>query len=299
MYRIVTCLFVPVFLLATKYAGEFQELGVGGRACGMGGIGVAQFVDPSVIYFNPAGSYYTNRSVQLMHSENFAGVVKNEFGSVVIPKGSMSFGLGIQYLSVSDIKLTRLADTTSPPGNDNPPIPYDTVGTKDMVFYINGAKGGSRFSYGANIKVFYRDLSVITGFGGGIDLGLGINLNYLRIGFAVRDFILSPIVWSNGTKETIIPKLSLGIAPVVPLEKLNSEIIVECDVVKAVDIEGFDLNFGCEYAFKDFVFGRIGLHGGNYTLGVGLKYKRFSLDYAFVTHSELKNSNRISAGLSF
>ena len=67
---------IPLLLMATKYAGEFQELGVGGRACAMGGTGVAQFVDPSVIYFNPAGSFYADRGVLLMHAENFAGVVK-------------------------------------------------------------------------------------------------------------------------------------------------------------------------------------------------------------------------------
>ncbi len=290
---------VPLLGRAAKYAGEFQELGVGGRACAMGGTGVAQFVDPSVIYFNPAGSFHAQRSILLMHAENFAGIVKNEFGSVILPKSNMSIGVGFQYLSVGNIYLTFLADTTSPPSSDNPPIPYDTVGTEDMVFYVNAAKGSSRFSYGANIKVFYRNLSVITGIGGGVDLGLVLNMDYLIIGLAMRDFILSPMVWSNGTTEEILPKLSMGLAPVIPLEKINSVITIECDLMKSLDIDGFDVNMGFEYAFKDFIFGRFGFHCGNYTLGVGLKYKKFSLDYALVTHSELRNSNKISAGLKF
>ncbi len=290
---------IPMLLMATKYAGEFQELGVGGRACAMGGTGVAQFVDPSVIYFNPAGSFYASRSVLLMHAENFAGIVKNEFGSVILPRENMSIGIGLQYLSVNGIKFTSLADTTSPPNSENPPIPYDTVGTTDLVFYVNGAKGNDNISYGANIKVFYRDLSVITGYGGGVDLGLALNMNYLIVGFAVRDFILSPIIWSNGTKETIIPKLSLGVAPVVPLENINSLITLECDITKAIDVDGFDVNMGFEYAYKDFVFGRIGINRGDYTLGAGLRYKRFCLDYALVTHSELQNSSKISAGFTF
>ena len=105
MYRIVSIIFIPLLLMATKYAGEFQELGVGGRACAMGGTGVAQFVDPSVIYFNPAGSFYADRGVLLMHAENFAGVVKNEFGSAILRRGNMSIGLGLQYISVSGIKM--------------------------------------------------------------------------------------------------------------------------------------------------------------------------------------------------
>jgi hypothetical protein len=299
MCRIVKLVLIPVILLATKYAGEFQELGVGGRACGMGGTGIAQFSDASVIYFNPAGSFYTERGVLLMHAENFAGLVKNDFGAIVLPKENMALGAGIQYISVGEIKLTTLPDTTSPPGSDNQPIPYDTVGTKDFVFYINASKGNKTLSYGANVKIFYRDLSVMSGFGGGLDLGLLLNIPYVRIGIAVRDFILSPLMWSNGTKETIYPKISCGVAPVIPIEKINSVITLECDFVKSIDVEGFNVNLGFEYAYKNFIFGRVGVYNGNYTLGIGLLYKNFRLDYALNTHSELNNSNKFSAGLQF
>jgi len=299
MCRIIKILFIPVLLMGTKYAGEFQELGVGGRACAMGGTGVAQFVDPSVIYFNPAGSFFVPRSVLLMHAENFAGVVKNEFGSVILTKGNMAIGLGVQYVSVSGIKLTTLPDTTSAPNSDNQPIPYDTVGTNDMIVYINGARGNEKFAYGANIKIFYRNLAVMSGFGGGLDLGLILNMDYLKIGFAVRDFILSPIIWSNGSKETIFPKVSFGCAPVIQIKKINSVITLECDFVKTLDVSGFDFNFGFEYTYKHLIFGRIGVHRGNYTLGIGLFYKKIRFDYALVTHSWLENSNKFSAGLQF
>jgi hypothetical protein len=265
----------------------------------MGGTGIAQFVNPSVIYFNPAGSFYVNRGALVMHAENFAGIVKNEFGSVVLPQPNMAIGIGLQYLSVTGIQLTTLGDTTSPPSSENPPLAYDTVGTKDMIFYVNGSRGNNKFSYGANIKVFYRDLSVITGYGGGVDLGLAINLNYVKFGLAMRDFVLAPIIWSNGTKETIITKLSCGLAPVIPLENINSVVTLECDFVKPLDVEGFDVNIGLECAYKDIIFGRAGINHGNYTVGVGLKYKQFSLDYALVTHLYLKNSNKISAGYTF
>ncbi len=292
-------IFIPMLLMATKYAGEFQELGVGGRACAMGGTGCAQLVDPSVVYYNPAGSFHVHRALLVMHAENFAGIVKNEFASVILPRGNMAIGVGLQYLSVSGIQLTTLDDTTSPPSSENPPIPYDTVGTKDMILYINGSRGTDRFSYGANVKVFYRDLSAITAYGGGLDLGCVLNLNYVVIGAAMRDFVLAPIIWSNGTKETVVTKLTFGFSPVIPLEKMNSVVTLECDFVKSLDIEGFDVNVGFELAYKDFIFGRAGIHHGNYAVGVGLKHKKFSIDYALVTHSELKNSNKISAGYTF
>ncbi len=296
---LVWLIVLPTLLFATKYAGEFQELDVGGRASGMGGTGIAQFEDPAVIYFNPAGSFFNQGGVLIMHAENFAGGVKNDFGSVVFSKETMAFGVGAQYVSVGDIKLTTLADTSAPPGSENQPIPYDTVGTKDFVLYINGAKGNEILSYGANVKVFYRDLAVITGYGGGLDLGLAINLAYLRAGLAIRDFVLSPLIWSNGTKETINPKVSFGIAPCLPLAKINSAFTLACDFTKYLDRDGFQINLGLEYSYKDLVFGRFGLHEGNYTIGLGLAYKSFCLDYALVTHSDLENSNKFSAGLKF
>ena len=234
-----------------------------------------------------------------MHAENFGGSVKNDFGSIILPKTNMAMGIGVQYISVGGIKLTTVPDTSAPPDVDNPPIAYDTVGTKDFVFYINGAKGNENFSYGANIKIFYRDLAVITGFGGGLDVGFMLKMDYLKVGFSVRDFILSPLIWSNGSKETILPKLTFGTAVNIPIEKINSVLTIACDFTKSLDITGFNRNLGCEYAYKNLIFGRAGHTNGRYTFGVGLLYKNFYLDYASITHADLANSNKFSAGLKF
>ena len=299
MYRNMILLVIPALLMGTKYAGEFQDLQVGARSSSMGGTGVALLGDPASMYFNPAATYYAQRSVHLMHAENFAGIVKNEFGAVVLPRGNMCVGFGMQYVHTSGIKLTTLPDTTSPPGSNNEPIAYDTVGTSDMLFYINGSKGGERFSYGVNIKVFYRNLNAITGFGGGLDLGVAFRLDYLRVGLAVRDFILSPLVWSSGRTETILPKIALGIAPFFPIRSINSSVTLETDIVKVFDVAGFDVNMGLEYGYRDFLFGRMGIHRGNYTLGAGLRYKNFTVDYAFMAHPELSSTNKFSAGYRF
>jgi hypothetical protein len=265
----------------------------------MGATGVASSNDPSLIYFNPALSRFTQPGVLAMHAENFGGVVKNEFLSLVLPREAMALGVALQYVSVGDIILTRLADTTAPPGSNNPPIPYDTVGTQDMVLYINGAKGNEFFSYGANIKVFYRDLSVVTGYGGGLDAGMALLFPNMRAGLAIRDVVLSPLVWSNGTKESILTRISLGLAPMFSIEAINADIMFACDITKHIDVRGFEINLGFEFSYKDLLHGRIGLENGNYTLGAGLQYKKFFIDYAFLSHAELDNTNKISAGLIF
>jgi hypothetical protein len=290
---------VPLLIGAAKYAGEFQDLGAGARTLAMGSAGIVQYADASAVYFNPAGSFFLTRSLHLMHAENFGGLVRNEFGSLVIPRSNAALGLGFQLLTADNIKFTAVPDTTRPPGVDNPPYAYDTVGTKDAVLYINGSRGNGMFAYGGNLKIYYRDLAAISGFGGGLDLGGIMDLEYVRIGIAVRDFVLSPLIWSNGTKETISSKIALGVAPVIPLEKIGSRITLECDFLKYLDLEGYAINLGFEFGYHDLLFGRIGLREGNITLGAGLRYKKFIVDYAFITHSYLKDSNKISAGLEF
>ncbi len=299
MSCIVRILILPFLLSATKYAGEFQDLGVGARSCAMGGAGVVQSVDPSVLYFNPAASYYTARSLLIMHAENFAGLVKNDFAGIVFSRLNSTFGGAIQYLAVDGIKLTRLPDSNSPVGNNNRPIAYDTAGTKDIVLYINGARGNRHLALGVNIKVFYRDLSVITGAGGGMDFGAVVRNHHFRFGISLRDFVLAPIIWSNGTRETIATKLTAGVASIVPIEKFNSKINLEIDFIKYFDIEGFDLNAGIEFAFRSLVYARAGSNGGRFTIGAGIGYRRFYLDYAFITHTDLHGSNKISAVLRF
>lgn len=284
---------------ATKYAGEFQELIAGGRSCGMGGTGIAQGIDPAAILLNPANAPFISRSVHFMHAENFSGLIKNEFGALVVPKINNAYGIGFQMVSASNIKLTTLPDTTRQPGDENQPIPYDTVAARDMILYFNAAKSKNIFACGLNVKIYYRDLAVLTGLGGGVDLGVKVNLKNLNAGFTVRDFILSPIYWDNDSKEYVSPKITFGLAPYIPLISMHSAITIEVDLVKDLSFDELKLNAGIEWAYQNKIYGRLGKSGGRYTAGAGLRYKRLVFDYGLITHSDLGLSNKFSAGLVF
>ncbi|MCX7994390.1 MAG: hypothetical protein N3A65_01285 [candidate division WOR-3 bacterium] len=282
-----------------KYAGEFQELMVGGRICGMGGTGVAQGIDPSALILNPALSPFISRSLHLMHSENFAGIVKNDFGAIIIPKNDFAWGLGFQMVSVGGIKLTTLPDTTHQPDDGNQPIPYDTVSTKDVVIYLNAGRTKNFLSYGTNLKIYYRDLAVVTGLGAGTDIGIKIKLTNLTIGMSIRDFILSPIYWKNETREYIYPKLTFGLASRIPLSKINSILTIESDFMRHFTMDDILLAHGIELAYKNKIYGRFGKTGNRYTAGAGLRYKKIFFDYGLITHTDLGISNKFSLGLEF
>ncbi len=293
------CILLPALFYGTQYAGEFQELVVGGRICGMGGVGVAQGTDATAIILNPAHAVSLNRSLHLMHAENFAGIVKNDFGAVIIPRENSAYGFGLQMVSVNGIKLTTLPDTNHLPGDGNQPIPFDTVSTRDMIIYLNGARTKGLLSCGANLKVYYRNLAVITGIGGGVDAGVCLNLRNMKAGFAVRDLILSPVYWDNDSKEYISPKVSFGIAPHILLTDINSMTILEIDVVKDLAFNEMRLNMGVEFVYKNSLFGRLGRSGERLTIGAGLRYRKLIFDYGLITHSDLGLSNKFSAGLDF
>jgi hypothetical protein len=299
MHCLIILLIAPLLVGATPYAGEFQDLGAGGRACAMGGTGFAQGVDPSALYFNPAITRGLLRSLLFMHAENFGGLVKNEYAAVIMPHSGTTLGLGLQYLSVNGIKLTTLPDTNQPPGAENPPYAYDTVGTRDAILYANFSRGNDFLGWGGSLKLYYRNLSTITGYGGGLDLGGCLNLEYLKVGIAVRDFVLAPLIWSNGTTETIAPLITFAVAPVLPLARINSRITLECAVQKNIGLPGFSIRSGGEFTYRNALSGRVGLSSTGFTLGAGFRYRKLFVDYALATHTQLKNTNKFSAGLEF
>ncbi len=286
---------------ASKYAGDFQELGVGARALGMAAAVVAQPADPFALYYNPAATALADRrSVGFMHAENFGGVVKNDYLSLVIPGSNGAVGAAYYYLGVPDIKLTRLADTLYELSETNRPVPYDTVSASDHVLFLNYSRGRGRISYGANIKLYYRSLAVIKGFGGGLDAGLQGHFDYLDLGLTIRDVILSPVIWDNGYREQILPRFALGLAPRFEIPAWKSILRFEWDLVKRLDNgRRFEQNLGMELAYNSGLFVRFGLQEFRPTLGLGIGWRGLTLDYAFVYHPELSSSNKVSAGVSF
>ena len=120
---------------ATKYAGDFEELGVSARALGLGGAYVAVANDASAIYYNPASTIRTQSyNILLMHAQSFGGLVTNNYLGLIHSNQRNSAGLGILHNSIPNIKLTTLPDTTQPPSDTNRPILDRKVNANHLVF---------------------------------------------------------------------------------------------------------------------------------------------------------------------
>lgn len=308
MRRLIPILLVPLIVVAgTKYAGEFEELGVSARTWGLGGTSVASPFDPSTIYYNPAGIAFVPRSAFLMHQENYRGMVKNDFAGISIPARPSAFGVGVYHTGVSNIVLTTLPDTLAPPSDTNPPESTGVTSAADWIVYLNYARTlAPNLAWGGNAKIIYRTLGPASAFGMGIDAGL-LFKSLVDIGVRVRNVSTSPLFWSTGTRELILPRAALGLSKVfhhdVHRFRLSLEQELQFEGMEETALHHFgplslEENFGFEYSYRELLAGRIGFYKHRLCFGLGGRYRNFNLDYAYESFI-LGANHRISGGIVF
>lgn len=288
------------FGYAGKYTGDFEELGASARAIGLGGAFVAVANDASTVYYNPSGTaLLEKRSLILSHSENFAGIVKQNFLGFVVPSRRGGYGLALSHNGVPDIRLTEWPDTTKPP------IITDTVNVAQFVGYFNFAqKVTDWFLLGTNAKVIYQNLAVGSAFGMGLDFGaLVIPVSNLTLGFRMRNLTSSPLFWDTKTQEYILPRGAVGIMKRFFIGE--SSILFGAELGFNFEGLGREENIGAEYSYRNIFFSRLGFYNRLLTFGLGAIYKGFYLDYSYQSgfyqesQQELGPSQRISGGIRF
>ncbi len=290
---------------ATRYAGDFEELGTSARAIGMGGAVVAAASDPSAIYYNPSRpSGFSRTSVLFLHSEDFSGLVKHNYLGVSFHSPLQSLGFAVLQNGVPNIPLTTVPDTTQPSGPNNRPYVLRYVSATDVLGYVNYARTLSPYlAVGGNAKLIYRDLGVGSAFGMGLDLGATVTpMTDLDVGLRIRNVSTSPLFWDTGTRELVMPRGALGLARTFRLARDRLTIALETEA----NLEGLDFtpNYGIEYGFRDVLFGRLGVYRGNLAFGLGLRIKRFHVDYGYASGiapgaRDLGSPQQISGGFEF
>ncbi len=325
-------LFVSVFAVVSlvsmstaaeiaKYAGEFISTGVGARALGMGGAYVAVGGDVTHGYWNPAGLGRINYpEIAAMHSERFAGVVNYDYLAFGLPfRKSESLALSVIRLGVDDIPISAIprpdlatdATYTDDSGNIKVNRPYvdKYVSDAEYAFYLSYAKRRStRFAYGVNAKFLRKGVGDNSAWGLGFDIGVLWNpWRQLTIGANFQDLTTTLLAWDTGRKELISPTLKTGVAYPLTLNFMKSRLLLAADIdARFEGREGdaaqfaagpmsFDVRLGGELMFRNVIALRVGRDDiGNITAGAGLVLPRLDVDYAFMQHSELKNTHRIS-----
>ncbi|WP_460612439.1 putative type IX sorting system protein PorV2 [Hymenobacter seoulensis] len=188
-----------------KYSNEFLNIGVGGRALGMGKVQVALADDATAGYWNPAGlvNQKTKYDAVLMHNELFSGIVKNDYAAFSMPLDDKSaLGASIIRLGVDDIADTR--DLVNEYGYiDYTRIRYFSVADYALLLsYARKIESIEGLQVGANAKVIYRNVgSFANAWGFGIDAGVQYNRNNWRLGLMARDITTTYNAWSINSDE--------------------------------------------------------------------------------------------------
>jgi hypothetical protein len=305
---------------------KFLDIGVGGRALGMGEAFAAVANDASAVFWNPGGI------ANVEQREFFAGYTSwpadiNLYSAALVSKTGMG-NLGVSFTILN----TGLMNRTSPYDNDG-----DFNGTFAYEDWAAGLTYGryltDRFAFGATFKLIKEKIAEWDDTGWGVDIGTYYETGYksLRIGMAIMNFgpdmgfdiedvdgVAGGIpdgldndgdgFIDNDTDEAAIPlplTFRAGVAMDV-METANSKTTITAELMHPSDNEE-RYNFGGEYWFQDMLAIRAGYKinsdEGGLTAGAGLKLPLGSLsasfDYAYNDLGKLSDVHRGSFSFTF
>ncbi|MEJ8755846.1 PorV/PorQ family protein [Pontibacter sp. H259] len=287
---LASCFNAEAQVSAPKYSNEFLNVGVGARALGMGNVQVAITNDANAGYWNPAGLLRLpdKYNIALMHSELFAGIAKNDFGSFAMPIDTNSaLAVSVIRLGVDDIADTRRLQ------NEFGYIQYDSVkffSVADYAMLLSYARRSNLIKglqLGASAKIIYRNVGdFANAWGFGIDAGAQLQHKDWQFGLMAKDITTTFTAWTHNveeleeayeqtgndlpenTAELTLPRIILGAARNFTInDKIDALVSADLDltfdgkrnVLLKSDLMSVDPHIGVEMIYAKSVFVRAGL----------------------------------------
>ena len=270
----------------------FLKLGVTSRAVSLGEAVVSNTSDASATHYNPAALFNGSKvNVLFMHNEQVLGV-RTEFLGAKIKMEKFAFGLSLNNTSVDDIEVREI-----------PGAPLQTFTAQNFAFGLSaGYKVNEMIQLGVTGKFLYEKIFVDNANGFALDLGGLYTKDKLSLGLAISNLGSMSNLRNESTK---LPSgVRGGGSYLIDLPKLSANLRINIEGYKVLDGGLFHANTGAEFLYKDFLAFRVGYQSGyenkSITTGVGILYKAFNLDYAFVPYKySLGSSHTITLGTSF
>jgi len=287
----LTLLF-PVSSFAVKgtggQAGAFMSFGAGARSLGMGKAFVALANDATATYWNPAGlSSVVRQEAIFLHAALWMGTAY-DFLSYVYPIS----GVGTIGLSGTRLYLGGFE------GRDEYNQITNTFEDVQSVYGLSiGRKLTDMLSLGANIKYLNHTMGEYISFGNYIlDVGIGLKPGFhgffekLSFGLDMQNIFKLDV--GEKTSDELPMVMRAGAA----LKFFRDHITLSTDFEFAGKRTAFHI--GAEYLPFEYLAIRLGLDPEEFTLGFGVNFQDYGIDYAFATHA-LGGSHRISASVKF
>lgn len=297
-----------------KYAGEIYEIPVGVRNIALGNTGLTDTKGYSPAFWNAALlPELQSSTLELMHANEFDGLFKYDSFSFYY-HAQNSVAISFTRIAINDIPLTKLENSDSLLSNDNRPYAYKYVDNNDYLLNIAlGRRITDKLNIGITPKVTYRKLAEESAWALGADLGMlyKVNSNFM-VASKINNVIATHILWEDGDYEIASPKGEVEFRYEFTLwgERLPLELMMRSEFYLFADknIGEYDLNFTSisnHYGLALTPYKNISILGGydvdSITAGIDLKYRAFSLFYAYKNNSngDLGNSQKISLGYQF
>jgi hypothetical protein len=255
----------------------------------MGNTQVALAQDATAGYWNPAGLLRQKNKYDavLMHSELFAGTVKNDYGAFSMPLDQRSaLGVSVIRTGVDDIADTRNLI------NEYGYIDYSRItkfSVADYALLLSYARKLEQIeglTVGANAKVIYRNVgNFANAWGFGIDAGVQYQRNNWQLALMARDITTTFNAWQinadeftatadpddripENSTEITLPRFVLGAGrsfklpgQFTALASADLEMTTDGkrNTLISTSAVSIDPHAGVEFGYKDIVFLRGGV----------------------------------------
>ncbi len=272
---------------AERYAGEFLLAVESPRARAMGGIGALLPGGGFAVARNPAWlADIPSVDVSLLHTDRFAGIVRNDFVGVASPGKNGGVGFALYRTGVENIPYTRLIDPSLPQSGANRVIVDRYESDQEWAGWVGiGRKFNEQWQYGASLKPIWKQLGGGTAIGFGCDAGVVYRpLKQVTTALAVSDLVTSPLRWNTSRSELIKPRLQAGATYGFSNKRMHAEILLAGAVEVRSDEGGSNLlsgHGGVEYVIDKVVALRGGYDKDRPVFGAGIKTHRVDFDYAY------------------
>ena len=299
-------------------AANWLKIESGVRGISMGGSQVACGTGVSGVFYNPASIAFTSSS-EVYYSKSYylAGISHNTIGYVTRLSPSDYFGLYMFYLNSGEMKVTTVI---SPDGTG------EMFSVLDFsVRFLYGKQLTDRLRIGVALKYFREDIytahmqSLVLDVGSNFNTGiygfvLGMSVSNFgpdiqfegdALDVTVDDDIAVAGKLSKITRKFPVPlTFRIGISnDIIGGDKGSTHrVTLAADGINPIDYTVYG-GLGVEYSWRDMAFIRGGtklFHDtAGLSLGGGLKWSMFAVDYAYVNYGILQETHQFGISLEY
>lgn len=276
--------------------GDFLTVGVGARPLAMGGAfaAVDTGADANAVNWNPAALAKVDRpDATASYNSLFVDQNQGYLGYAAPVRSGGVWSAGVNYLAVSNIEK-RAGDTESPDS---------TFSHQNFALGASYARSfGDIVSGGATLKYVRTSLDTQRENAMAVDAGLlsRTPIEDMTMGVTMRNF------GTNIGPDSMPLTFKGGVA----YQALGKKLLAAADVDWLTTERRGYFSVGGEYWVSRNLAARAGYqfgHGADQLqsklvglgAGLGLKFDRFTLDYAFQPYGDLGNTHRVTLGVRF